>query len=121
MYEIIFYEKENGEEPAREFLYSLNAKMQSKLLYKMELLELQGPALREPHTKYLGDKILEIRAEVEGNIPRILFFFVVGQKVVLTNGFIKKSQKTPPEEIERAKEYMKDYIGRELNNDGNNV
>ena len=82
---------------------------------------MQGPALREPHSKYLEDKILELRVEVDGEIPRILFFFVVGQKVVLTNGFIKKTQKTPRTEIEKAKEYMKDYLRRELNNNGNNV
>ncbi|MBO4474006.1 MAG: type II toxin-antitoxin system RelE/ParE family toxin, partial [Clostridiales bacterium] len=64
MYEIVFYEKENGEEPAYVFLNSLSAKMQSRLLYKMELLEMQGPALREPHSKYLEDKILKLRAEV---------------------------------------------------------
>ena len=113
MYEIIFYEKENGEKPAYDFFYSLSTKMQ--------LLEIQGPALREPHTKYLGDKILELRAEVEGDIPRILFFFVVGQKVVLTNGFIKKTQKTPQSELNKAKEYMSDYFRREMKNDGNNI
>ncbi len=121
MYEIIFYEKENGEKPAYDFFYSLSTKMQSKLLFKMQLLEIQGPALREPHTKYLGDKILELRAEVEGDIPRILFFFVVGQKVVLTNGFIKKTQKTPQSELNKAKEYMSDYFRREMKNDGNNI
>ena len=47
------------------------------------------------------------------NISRVLYFFVVGQKVILTNGFIKKTQKTPKKEITLAKKYREDYIERE--------
>ena len=43
---------------------------------------------------------------------RILYFFVVGRRIVLTNGFIKKSQKTPRNEIEKAKRYRADYLSR---------
>ena len=45
-----------------------------------------------------------------------MYFFVVGQKAVLTNGFIKKSQKTPRKEIELAKKYRQEYLER--NNGG---
>lgn len=37
---------------------------------------------------------------------------MIGKKVILTNGFIKKTQKTPKNEIERAKEYRADYLER---------
>jgi len=51
-----------------------------------------------------------LRAQVGNNISRILYFFVIGKKVVLTNGFIKKTQKTPQKEIELAKKYRKDFL-----------
>ena len=54
----------------------------------------------------LNEGILELRAKVGSDISRVLYFFIVGKKVVLTNGFIKKTQKTPKEELERAKQYM---------------
>lgn len=66
----------------------------------------------KPYSKMLNDGILELRAKVGSDISRVLSFFIVGKKVVLTNGFIKKTQKTPKEELERAKQYRAEYISR---------
>ena len=74
-----------------------------------------GYELREPYSKHLDEGIFELRAKVGSDISRVLYFFIVGRKVVLTNGFIKKTQKTPPSEIEKAKEYRKEYLNREEN------
>ena len=60
---------------------------------------------------------MELRAKVGSDISRVLYFFVIGHKVVLTNGFIKKTQKTPKSEIKRAKRYRADYLRRKENND----
>ena len=59
----------------------------------------------------------KIRAKVGSDITRVLYFFCVDRKVILTNGFIKKTQKTPSGEIEKAKKYRDDYLLRkgELN------
>lgn len=46
------------------------------------------------------------------DITRILYFFIVGKKVVLTNGFVKKTQKTPKTEKDLAKKYKTDYERR---------
>ena len=61
----------------------------------IELLAKNGSELREPYSKHLGDGIFELRAKVSSDITRVLYFFVIGKKIVLTNGFIKKTQKTP--------------------------
>ena len=114
-FEIIFYEKADGTEPAKDFILSLDVKMRAKMLRTIEMLRLNGHYLREPYSKSLDDGILELRAKVGSDISRILYFFVVGQKVILTNGFIKKTQKTPKEEIERAKRYKADYMNRKEN------
>ena len=76
------------------------------------LLETFGNQLREPHSKPLGDGIYEIRAKVASDITRVLYFFVVNKKIILTNGFVKKTQKTPDNEIALAQKYRKDYLER---------
>lgn len=111
-FEILFYDKPNGEEPAKEFLLSLDVKMRAKMLRTIEMLQNNGYDLREPYSKSLGDGILELRAKVGSDISRVMYFFVVGRKAILTNGFIKKTQKTPKEEIARAKSYRDEYLSR---------
>lgn len=109
-FEIIFYEKINGEKPAREFILSLDTKMRAKVISYLDILQCSGNELREPYTKALDDGIFELRAKHGSDISRILYFFMVGKKIILTNGFIKKTQKTPPKEIELAKKYRNDYL-----------
>lgn len=114
-YEVIFYDKADGTEPAKDFILGLDKKMRAKMLRTISLLADNGPDLREPCSKPLGDGIFELRAKVGSDISRVLYFFIVGRRVILTNGFIKKTQKTPPAELERAKRYRADYLGREEN------
>ena len=108
-YSVEYYEKEDGTYPAEEFILSQDKKMQAKLFMALEFLEEKGPLLREPYSKSLGDGIFEVRARQGSDISRVLYFFVVGKRIILTNGFVKKTQKTPTNEIERAKRYRKDY------------
>ena len=112
-FEIIFYEKEDGTMPAQDFLDSLDDKMRAKMISTVDMLKNKSNRLREPYSKPLDDGIMELRAVVGTNISRVLYFFVVCQKVILTNGFIKKTQKTPKKEITLAKKYRDDYIARE--------
>lgn len=112
MFDVEYYEKEDGTFPAEEFILSLDTKMRSKIFRELELLEIFGNKLREPHSKALGDGIYEIRAKVASDITRVLYFFAVGQKIILTNGFVKKTQKTPVSEIALAKKYRIDYLER---------
>ena len=66
----------------------------------------------KPYSKHLSEGIFELRAKVGSDITRVLYFFYVERHIILTNGFIKKTQKTPPKEIERAKKYCADYLRR---------
>ena len=86
--------------------------MQAKILGHLEILQQRGYELREPYSKPLEDGIFELRTKQGSNISRVLYFFFVGKKIVLTNGFIKKTQKTPKSEIEKAKKYRQDYLER---------
>ena len=111
-FEVEFYETASGDQPAREFLLSLDKKMRAKMADTISILQDNGYELREPYSKHLSEGIFELRAKVGSDITRVLYFFYVDQHIILTNGFIKKTQKTPPREIERAKKYRADYLRR---------
>jgi phage-related protein len=112
MYEIIYFDTDGGRLPAYEFIRALEPKMRAKVLSSLALLEEQGPRLREPHSAFLRDGIYELKVKLGSNITRVLYFFVVGKRIILTNGFIKKTQKTPSGEIEKAIKYKKEYLER---------
>lgn len=111
-----FFEKEDGTVPAEEFILSQNVKMRAKLFRMLELLELKGIELREPYSKMLCDGIYEVRAKQGTDISRVLYFFVIERRIILTNGFVKKTQKTPKREIELAIKYRELYKRRGENN-----
>ena len=111
-FEVQFYEKENVERPAEEFMLSVDDKMRAKLSGLVKVLEEKGNNLREPYSKYLEDGIFELRGKVGNDISRVLYFFYYEGKIILTNGFIKKTKKTPRKQIKLAKERRKEYIER---------
>ena len=109
---IVFYEKEDGTVPAADFIRSLDKPMYAKTLHTLELLKEYGHMLRAPYSKDLGNGIMELRVSAGNNISRLLHFFVIGNTAIITNGFIKKTQQTPPREINLAKTYRADYQRR---------
>lgn len=111
-FEIIVYKKENGEIPLRNFLDSVEPKMRAKLYGLIGILQEKGNMLREPYSKHLQDGIFELRCKCGSNITRILYFFYYGNKIVITNGFVKKSSKTPKKQLLIAKNSRSDFIER---------
>ncbi|MDE6253681.1 MAG: type II toxin-antitoxin system RelE/ParE family toxin [Lachnospiraceae bacterium] len=111
-FDVNFYKEENGYCPVEQFLDSLDNKMKAKILKMIMLLQQNGNELREPYSKSLGDGIFELRVKQATDITRILYFFVIGNKIILTNGFVKKTQKTPQGEIDLAKKYRDDFLRR---------
>lgn len=111
-FELTFYEKDNGDCPVSEFLAELNPVMRYKLMHSLDLLEIYGNKPKGDITKFLDDGIFEVRAQNKTDISRILFFFDKNRKIVLTNGFIKKTQRLPSSELETAKRYRADYLKR---------
>lgn len=116
-FKVIFYEREDGTEPVKDFILGLDKKMRAKIMKELKMLSINGIELREPYSKLLDDGIFELRAKSGSDITRVLYFFFVGRKIILTNGFVKKTPKTPPEELDRAKRYRSDYLKRKGNND----
>lgn len=111
-FRVEFYEGNEGSCPVEEFLTSLDKKMSAKLYALIEVLEEKGSCLREPYSKHLSDGIFELRGKTGTDILRVLYFFYHDGKIILTNGFIKKTQKTPLREIRKAKRYRSDFLER---------
>lgn len=83
------------------FMETLKEKEQEKIQYGLLLLKSQD-RLPKKFVKLVRDGIYELRTEYGGNIYRVFFIFDEGEIVVLLNGFQKKTQKTPQNEIEKA-------------------
>jgi len=63
----------------------------------------------QPYFKHLEDGIYEVRIKLGSDIYRVMGFFDKGNLVILLNGFQKKTQKTPKNEIKLAKRLRKEY------------
>lgn len=99
---VIYYVTDSGRRPVEEFVDDLNIRSRRKFVDVVELLESLGRELAAPHAKHIGDEIFELRFEgIEGTI-RVLYFFFDGAKAILTNGFVKKSNRTSKNEKEIA-------------------
>jgi phage-related protein len=85
-------------------------KVKDKIVWTFDLIELIEK-IPETYLKHLAgtDKLFEIRVQSENDIFRIFCFFDKGNLVVLANGFQKKTQKTPKQEIEKALKIKKEY------------
>lgn len=91
----------------------LPGKVAQKVTWVLRLLE-DLDIVPSSYFKKLGgaDDIWECRITFGSNAYRIFCFFVENAVVVLTHGFVKKSQKTPKSEIEKAEAYRRDFLTR---------
>ncbi len=73
-----------------------------------ELIAEHGPNLGMPYTRAMGEGLFEIRAKAQEGIGRALFCTVVGKRVVILHGFIKKTEQTPRRALDTARRRMKE-------------
>ncbi len=110
---VIFYKTANGKCPVQEFLDSLPGKVAQKITWVLKLLEDLDIVPSLYFKKLVGtEEIWECRIQFGSNAYRIFCFFLNNSVVVLTHGFVKKSQRTPPNEIARAEVYRRDFLRR---------
>lgn len=97
----------------KDFKKTLSRNTLSKI-YQIFLFIMTMERIPEKYLKAIVSTkgLYEIRVEEGGNIYRIFCCMDEGNLVILLNGFQKKSQKTPPVEIERAKRLMKEYFDK---------
>jgi len=102
---IIFYK-----DYFQEFFLKQREKVKDKIIWTLELIE-EFERIPETYLKHIEntDGLFEIRVQQGSDIFRIFCFFDHGQLVVLANGFQKKTQKTPKQEIEKAIKIKNEY------------
>lgn len=115
MYNIEIYETKNGKSDIKDYIRNLQAHNNkenniklNKILAYTRMLREKGLALGTPYIKHIDSEIWELRPLRD----RILFAYFNNTKIVLLTYFMKKTQKTPVKEIERAKRYLEDYKNR---------
>ena len=94
----------NGRMPAREFVDSLDDKAAARIDAFMERLRIYGNQMQGKFVKKLTHDIFELRVKRFDRIFRILFFYHPGMLMVVTSGFPKKTERTPPGDIARAEQ-----------------
>lgn len=118
MYNIYFYKDKNGNEPVAEYIMGLSDKKDkdsriklNKIRDYIKVLSEYGIKAGEPYLKHLDGDIWELRPLRD----RILFVGWKNGSFVLLHQFMKKNQKTPKREIEKAKRELSDLIERGMN------
>lgn len=120
MYPIYFYRDRNGKEPVLDYLRSLVKRKDkdsrikaNKINDYIEVLSKYGTQAGEPYLKHLDGEIWELRPLRD----RILFIAWQDGGFVLLHTFLKKTQKTPAREIEKAKRELADLKERGLSHE----
>ena len=104
----------SGKVPIIEFLDTLFIKERAKTFaYIEKLVELKSIGIqpKENLSKHLDDGIFELRVSFENRISRSLYFYESDKQIIFTHGFVKKGQKTPKNEIGKAKTIRKLWKG----------
>ena len=113
-WEIEFYRSERGRAPVAEFIEGLPPKMQARVLRTVGLLEEHGAELGMPFARPVtGHRFWELRVGLGRDIVRIFYFAASGRRMVLLHGFVKKTQRTPPQELAVAAERREGYLRRQ--------
>ena len=117
MNEIVFYETASGENPFGLFFEELNRKAATdrtartqlkQLVFHLDMLAESGTRIGTRYVKHLDGPIWEI---TPGD-NRVLFFVWTGRRFVLLHHFRKTTQKTPQQEIAKAKRELLDWMNR---------
>jgi len=107
---IEYVELPNGRVPAREFVDSLDDKAAARLDAFIERMRIYGNRMQGKFIKKLRGDIFELRVKHFDRIFRVLFFYQPGKLVVITSGFQKKTEETPPSEIVKAEKLRRLWL-----------
>ena len=104
---VVFYITSNGNEPVRDWLKELPRS--SKKLIGEDIKTVQfGWPMGMPVVKKIENGIWEIRTKLDHGIARVLFT-TFSNDIVLLHGFIKKTQKLPQDELNLARQRLRDF------------
>ncbi len=112
VFEIEYYRTFEGKCPVEDYLDGLSDRQVEKVLWTLRVVRDLNPVPAQYLQKMSGtDDLWEVRISYTGNIFRLLGF-VSDRRLVLTHGFTKKTQKTPPQEVATAAARKRDHETR---------
>lgn len=111
-WDVEFYSDNNGNCELAEWIIKLKVSQRDKVIAWIDKLQEMGPLLPRPYADILRDGIHELRIKVSSNQVRILYFFVLESRIVLTHPFYKNVSKVPEKEIKKAIRIREEYVKR---------
>jgi len=104
---VVFYRTSGGIEPVRDWLRELPDEDRRRIGFDLATLQVGWP-VGMPLCRALGNGLWEVRSNLPSRRTARLLFFVGKGRICLVHGFIKKTQKTPPDELELARKRMEE-------------
>jgi len=109
-YKVYYYRNsQNNKVPVLGYISGLQIKDRLKVLKYIDFLRDNKGILDGPYSKHIKGNIRELRVDFSRNRHRIFYVAVVGKKIILLHSFLKKTTRTPKQEINRALNNFKDY------------
>jgi phage-related protein len=93
-------------ETVESFVLGLPDGLLARYLKLTDMMLEFGVNLGMPHTRPMSDGLFELRIKGKEGIARVFYCTLIGQRIVMLHGFIKKSEKTPPKELKLARERL---------------
>lgn len=90
----------------------LSAGFVARFIRYAERMEVYGPDLGMPHTRAMGGGLFELRIKSMEGIARVFYCTIVDRRIVFLHQFVKKSERTPPNELRIARQRMSEVKGR---------
>ncbi|MCE2998290.1 MAG: type II toxin-antitoxin system RelE/ParE family toxin [Betaproteobacteria bacterium] len=78
----------------------------ARFLRYAERMDIHGPDLGMPHTRAMGKGLLELRLKAAEGIARVFYCTLVERRIVMLHQFVKKTEKSPPRELDIARRRM---------------
>ena len=101
-WEIVYFSDD-----VQQFLLGLPAGLQARYVHLTERMQAFGPDLGMPHTRAMGGGLFELRMKSKEGLARVFYCTLPARRIVMLSGFIKKSSKTPAQELKTAQTRMK--------------
>lgn len=104
----MLYTIEYYSEAVQTDVLGLPATLAARYVVLSRRMVVSGPHLGEPHTKALGDGLLEIRLKGVEGIARVMFCTLVGRRIVVLHSFVKKTDKVPAADMMLSRKRLKE-------------
>jgi len=113
-YRVYYYtDSQNKKSLVEYYIKNLPQKDKAKVFRYINFLQEKRGSLGEPYARHIIDKIRELKVDFGRNRHRIFYFTFINKRIILLHAFLKKTQKTPVKEKNKAKYNYQDFINNQ--------